>query len=37
MFIFATGDGLDIIKDFNHYPDAIGLTSGLTYEQLIIS
>ncbi|MEG4631858.1 Ig-like domain-containing protein, partial [Microcoleus sp. AR_TQ3_B6] len=37
VFVFASGDGTDTITDFNLSNDKIGLTGGLTFENLSFS
>ncbi|MGB3759988.1 MAG: hypothetical protein WBA07_27040 [Rivularia sp. (in: cyanobacteria)] len=37
IFILAVGEGTDTITDFGDGPDAIGLTGGLTFNDLSFS
>jgi Ca2+-binding RTX toxin-like protein len=37
VFVFASGDGTDTITDFKLSNDKIGLTGGLTFENLSFS
>ena len=37
VFVFASGDGTDIITDFEIGFDLIGLSGGLTFEDLIVT
>ncbi|MBE9169806.1 hypothetical protein IQ238_20515 [Pleurocapsales cyanobacterium LEGE 06147] len=36
LFVLAPGEGIDTITDFSVAPDRIGLSNGLTWEQLTI-
>ncbi|MDM7937778.1 MAG: bifunctional metallophosphatase/5'-nucleotidase [Cyanobium sp. CZS 48M] len=36
LFVLGAGQGTDIVQDFGHGPDRIGLLAGLSYSDLVI-